>query len=127
MPGPDAPCTHTVCFPQPKPSIYYIEVFSMIVFTLDYLARVACVHAVPYRWVGVFGFVFGGLVWFYFRLDRDDGAIIGVLFASQRLKMHHCACHHTNDHRLIHPESYVKGYLVRSSRGLRVCFMDGKA
>ena len=49
VPGPDSPCTHTVCFPQPTPAIYGIEVFSMIVFTVEYLVRVACVHGVPYR------------------------------------------------------------------------------
>ncbi len=59
VPGPDAPCTHMVCFPQPTTAVYAIEAFSMVVFTIDYLVRVACVHAVPYRWVGADGWMDG--------------------------------------------------------------------
>lgn len=100
VPGPDAPCTHTVCFPQPRPAIYYIEVFAMLVFTVDYLVRVACVHAVPYRCVD----------WPMGRLADLLGSD-GCAHPSRRRPCLSELIH--PHHRLIHPECFVKGYLVR--------------
>lgn len=47
MPGDGAPCTVPVCEPEENPIIWQIEMYTIIIFTVDYLLRVLTVHAVP--------------------------------------------------------------------------------
>lgn len=47
MPGDGSPCTTVVCEPEENPIFWHIEMWTIIVFTVDYLLRVFTVHAVP--------------------------------------------------------------------------------
>lgn len=59
VPGPTTACSRTICVPQPRPFIQMMETATMVVFTLDYLVRVAIVHAVPARLVNPKDYVQG--------------------------------------------------------------------
>jgi len=43
------PGCHPVCEPEPNHAVEMAEFFAMALFTIDYLIRLLCVHAVPYR------------------------------------------------------------------------------
>lgn len=58
-PGPTTACSHTICLPQPRPAIHVMETVTMIIFTVEYLVRVAIVHAVPARLVNPEDYVRG--------------------------------------------------------------------
>lgn len=47
VPGPGEPCTSVVCEPEENPIFFQIEMWTIIIFTVDYLLRVLTVHAVP--------------------------------------------------------------------------------
>lgn len=51
VPGDGSPCTAPVCEPQENPIIWNIEMYTIIIFTIDYLLRVLTVHAVPSEYV----------------------------------------------------------------------------
>ncbi len=45
--------TVTVCHPQEKPAFYQLELWTIVIFTIDYAIRVLTVHAVPREYVCV--------------------------------------------------------------------------
>lgn len=57
MPGDGAPCTTKVCEPQENPILWHIEMWTIIIFTVDYLLRVLTVHAVPAEYVPLAGWL----------------------------------------------------------------------
>lgn len=49
VPGPDAPCTEVICAPIENPKLFHIELWTIVIFTIDYLVRMLTVSAVPAR------------------------------------------------------------------------------
>ena len=48
VPGtPGAVCTEMVCPPIEKPALWHLEFWTIVIFSIDYLVRVICVHGVP--------------------------------------------------------------------------------
>ncbi|EWM27103.1 Ion transport [Nannochloropsis gaditana] len=46
-PGPTTFCTEVVCRPRENRIIWHLELWTIVIFTIDYLLRVFCVPAVP--------------------------------------------------------------------------------
>jgi hypothetical protein len=38
-----------VCVPEPVPLMWHLEAFTIAIFTIDYVLRIALVHAVPQK------------------------------------------------------------------------------
>ena len=46
-PGPDTACTKVICPPEDNKIIWYLELVTIAIFTVDYILRVSCVPPVP--------------------------------------------------------------------------------
>jgi hypothetical protein len=49
LPGPDSACPESICPPTQIPALFWVEAVTVGIFTIDYVLRLACVHAVPER------------------------------------------------------------------------------